>query len=248
MLKQGYDHFEVTHLEPKVDVCEKRYVFGAESTAQFSPAERCPVYRVPERIAAAVRDKQRRDDIESSELINRGTPAAPITTGVDGGMHPTFLAAVRSHGGAGATIRTNSGTIPANASPPSEPTQAAPGSPGNLASTSRPVPAVRSPVLVASAGGADTMGSSSGSLLGSMSEDQDATVGDAIGTSAPKSNIAISGLRPAMPPAGAIAPMPGQNLGPPKRQASTGGQRAREGTTAGLLGGGGADRPSRKLR
>jgi murein L,D-transpeptidase YafK len=34
----------------------------------------------------AVRDKQRRDDIESSELINRGTPAAPITTGVDGGV------------------------------------------------------------------------------------------------------------------------------------------------------------------
>ena len=33
MLKQGYDHFEVTHLEPKVDVCEKRYVFNAESTA-----------------------------------------------------------------------------------------------------------------------------------------------------------------------------------------------------------------------
>jgi murein L,D-transpeptidase YafK len=27
MLKQGYDHFEVGHLEPKVDVCEKRYVF-----------------------------------------------------------------------------------------------------------------------------------------------------------------------------------------------------------------------------
>ena len=44
MLKQGYDHFEVTHLEPKVDVCEKRYVFNAESTAPFSPAERCPAY------------------------------------------------------------------------------------------------------------------------------------------------------------------------------------------------------------
>ena len=36
MLKQGYDHFEVTRLEPKVDVCEKRYVFDAESTAASS--------------------------------------------------------------------------------------------------------------------------------------------------------------------------------------------------------------------
>ena len=42
MLKQGYDHFEVTHLEPKVDVCEKRYVFNAESTAQFSPDRTLP--------------------------------------------------------------------------------------------------------------------------------------------------------------------------------------------------------------
>jgi hypothetical protein len=30
MLKEGNDHFELTHLEPKVDVCEKRYVFDAE--------------------------------------------------------------------------------------------------------------------------------------------------------------------------------------------------------------------------
>jgi murein L,D-transpeptidase YafK len=35
MLKQGYDHFEVTHLEPKVAVCEKRYVpsRGAERSS-----------------------------------------------------------------------------------------------------------------------------------------------------------------------------------------------------------------------
>jgi hypothetical protein len=124
------------HLEPKVDVCEKRYVFGAESTAQYSPAERCPVYRVPERVAAAVRNKQRRDDIETSELINRGTSTVSITTGVDGGMHPTFLAAARSHGGAGATIRTSSGTILANAHPLSEPTQAATGSPSMSARSS----------------------------------------------------------------------------------------------------------------
>ena len=30
MIKQGYDHFEVTRLEPKVDVCERHYVFNAE--------------------------------------------------------------------------------------------------------------------------------------------------------------------------------------------------------------------------
>ena len=92
MIKQGYDHFDVTHLEPQVDVCEKRYIFDAESTDSFSPADRCPAYKVPEDIAAAVREKQRRDEIETAELINRGTPTVPVTTGGDGGMNATFLA------------------------------------------------------------------------------------------------------------------------------------------------------------
>src|SRR5262249_51160853 len=95
MIKQGYDHFEATHLEPQIDVCEKRYIFDAESTDSFSPAARCPAYTVPEDIAVAVREKQRRDEIETAELINRGTPTVPVTTGADGGTNPTFLATVK---------------------------------------------------------------------------------------------------------------------------------------------------------
>ena len=91
MIKQGNDHFEVTHLEPKVDVCEKRYIFDAESTDMFGPADACPSYTVPEHIAAAVGEKHRRDDIETAELIKRGTPNMPVATGFNGGMNPTFL-------------------------------------------------------------------------------------------------------------------------------------------------------------
>ena len=29
MIKEGNDHFEVTHLEPKVEVCDRHYVFDA---------------------------------------------------------------------------------------------------------------------------------------------------------------------------------------------------------------------------
>src|SRR5712671_6568856 len=54
MIKQGYDAFEVSRLEPKVDVCEKRYVFNAEPSGRFSAADRCPAYSVPEDIMAAV--------------------------------------------------------------------------------------------------------------------------------------------------------------------------------------------------
>jgi murein L,D-transpeptidase YafK len=135
MIKQGYDHFEVTRREPKVDVCEKQYVFNAESRSKFAATEKCPAYRVPAEIASAVRDKQRRDDVQTAELISKGTPALPAHTGIDGGMNRTFLSAVRSQGGPGATIRTAAGTIPAHVNPPSEARDGSTGSTYSLASS-----------------------------------------------------------------------------------------------------------------
>ena len=102
------------------DVCEGRYVFDAESMADFSPAGRCPAYKVEEDIAVAVREKQRRDEIETVELINRGVPTVPVTSRADGGMNSTFLAAVRSQRDPSAVIRTASGTIPAYVNPPKD--------------------------------------------------------------------------------------------------------------------------------
>ena len=60
MIKEGYDHFEVTRQEPKVDVCEKRYVFDAETTGKFTPAGKCPVFKVNEELVSAVKEKQQR--------------------------------------------------------------------------------------------------------------------------------------------------------------------------------------------
>jgi murein L,D-transpeptidase YafK len=96
MIKEGYDHFEVTRLEPKVDVCGKRYVFNAQGPygqqANFSPRAACPNYEVPQEIASAVYSKQRNDELQFAQLASRGTPTAPIRSGRDGGMHPTFVA------------------------------------------------------------------------------------------------------------------------------------------------------------
>ena len=58
MLKKGNDHFEVSKLEPKVNVCDKRYVFDAavagrtRAVVQREP-RKCPAYEVPEEIASA---------------------------------------------------------------------------------------------------------------------------------------------------------------------------------------------------
>ena len=40
MLKEGNDHFEVTRQEPKVEVCEKRYVFNAEAPQNVDAGRR----------------------------------------------------------------------------------------------------------------------------------------------------------------------------------------------------------------
>jgi murein L,D-transpeptidase YafK len=118
MLKVGNDHFELTHLEPKVDFCEKHYVFNAEPAADatlaggnapalsFSPAGRCPAYQVAPEVAAAVAEKAKQDDVKTAELIGQGTPAAPVRTGTDGGTHPVFLAKLHPH-----LIRDRDGTV-----------------------------------------------------------------------------------------------------------------------------------------
>lgn len=100
MLKEGNDHFEVTRLEPKVDVCEKRYVFNATAPGGFSPVSfnprgKCPVFETPQQIAEAVQAKQRDDELQFAQLASRNTPTAPIKSGRDGGMHPTFVAKLR---------------------------------------------------------------------------------------------------------------------------------------------------------
>ena len=112
--------------------------------------------------------------MQTAELISRGTPAAPVRTGTDGGMNPTFLAAVKSHGGGGANIRTAVGTIPAHVNPPGEPQpETTTGSTMSLASAeSRSAAAPRSSVQVASAGSSGGIGSFFGNLFGSKSESE----------------------------------------------------------------------------
>lgn len=145
-LKEGNDHFETSKLEPKIEVCERKYVFNAEiSTAysapvqmqsknsdpknsdtknsdpwtglktasqvnqsqrvaslpsevatpriertSFSASEKCPVYSVHPSVAPLVQSKQANDDKEIASLITYGIDAAPIKTGLDGGMHSLY--------------------------------------------------------------------------------------------------------------------------------------------------------------
>ncbi len=98
MLKRGNDHFEVARQQPKVDVCDKRYVFNAgepanmSSSLSFDPVGRCPAYEVSNEIEIAVAQKEKADEAEFARLVKRGTPTVPVVMGQDGGMHPSFVA------------------------------------------------------------------------------------------------------------------------------------------------------------
>jgi len=96
MLKEGNDHFEATRHEPKVSVCEKRYVFDAETNGRFDSRAKCPAFQVPSEIATPVAAKHERDEKEFATLVARNTPTVPVKTNADGGMNEVFLAKLRS--------------------------------------------------------------------------------------------------------------------------------------------------------
>jgi murein L,D-transpeptidase YafK len=138
MIKEGYDHFELTRQEPKVDFCEKKYVFDAEKAPDakrdpvFDASAKCPAYVIPQEVADAVREKQQQDQTETAKLISRGTPVARANLGIDGGMNKVFAAKVPdgstglSEGGEGqslslAALSRAPGTIPATVNPPRGP-------------------------------------------------------------------------------------------------------------------------------
>jgi murein L,D-transpeptidase YafK len=100
MIKEGNDHFEVTHLEPKVEVCNRHYVFDAQQPPNsakplvFSPTGRCPAYVVSPEIASLAFDKEHNDEVQYASLVRSGISTAPIRSGLDGGMNRVFLAQV----------------------------------------------------------------------------------------------------------------------------------------------------------
>jgi murein L,D-transpeptidase YafK len=98
MLKIGNDHFEATQLEPRVNVCDRRYVFDAQSPPNspnplvFNPTGECPAFVVSPKIARRALEKQRTDEAAYAQLLEDNVPATPIYSGLDGGMNEVFLA------------------------------------------------------------------------------------------------------------------------------------------------------------
>ncbi|MBZ9671549.1 murein L,D-transpeptidase family protein [Mesorhizobium sp. ES1-3] len=76
MLKVGYDNFEVTKVPPKVDVCEKRYVFNqvAADGQTFNPTGPCPATTQPDSLKSAYNAYQSTYDAAFNSALKASVP------------------------------------------------------------------------------------------------------------------------------------------------------------------------------
>ena len=86
MLKEGNDHFEITKVPPKVDVCEKRYVFNQTPApgATFSPTGACPSSATEPALASAYQTYQSTYEAAFSAALGKAgaTPLKPTILGI----------------------------------------------------------------------------------------------------------------------------------------------------------------------
>lgn len=81
MLKVGYDHFELTRVPPKVDVCERRYVFNQIPVdgQPFSPSGACPASSQPDSLKVAYSSYQSTYEAAFNSALKSSTPAPKPT-------------------------------------------------------------------------------------------------------------------------------------------------------------------------
>lgn len=87
MLKEGYDYFEITKTQLKVDVCERRYVFNqiAPDGTKFNPTGACPATTQPDSLKTAYKTYQTKYEAafaSASGMFTRMPKPAPTIGGV----------------------------------------------------------------------------------------------------------------------------------------------------------------------
>ena len=83
MLKEGYDQFEITKVPPKVDVCERRYVFNRipeNPNATFSPTGVCPATTASPELETAYRSYQSTYQTAFDNALKKSSSLPPRAT------------------------------------------------------------------------------------------------------------------------------------------------------------------------
>lgn len=70
MLKEGYDTFEMTRMEPKVDVCGRKYVFNANPAEPLDTVAACPAdLGQPKELVASLQTRAKADYAQAEVLF-----------------------------------------------------------------------------------------------------------------------------------------------------------------------------------
>jgi murein L,D-transpeptidase YafK len=133
ILKEGYDHFEITKVPPKVDVCGRRYVFNSlpEDGHSFTPNASCPPMMQPEPLQTAYQSYQRQYEAAFSAALGEATAKKTPSPSIAGFREAAVVADWSRRRARGEKVTR----LPPNMQPPEREVVAAP--------QPRPEPAVQ---------------------------------------------------------------------------------------------------------
>nr|WP_321461011.1 murein L,D-transpeptidase family protein [uncultured Cohaesibacter sp.] len=70
-LKNGYDHFQITHVPPKVEVCNRTYVFDPEGSGRFNATGPCPDYSLDPTLLASLQKLRTEENVRFSQAVQK---------------------------------------------------------------------------------------------------------------------------------------------------------------------------------
>ena len=70
-LKNGYDHFQVTHVPPKVEVCNRTYIFDPKGARSFNPQGTCPDYTLEPTLMASLQKLRASENVRFSQAVQK---------------------------------------------------------------------------------------------------------------------------------------------------------------------------------
>lgn len=134
MLKQGYDHFEITRVPPKINTCEKRYVFNTQSSQPYPTSGTCPKMEMPASLALAYTKRKNEHRAAFEALMAKQEGRKPAE------LKPLTVSAALP----GVIVNLPEPEVPETPAAPlpkSEPAQASPPTASPIATGSTPPPA-----------------------------------------------------------------------------------------------------------
>jgi murein L,D-transpeptidase YafK len=212
MLKEGYDHFEITRAPPKVDVCDKRYVFNRipDGDKGFKPQDACPQMTVPSTLALAYGKLITKEDevfqkALKSKAVKEAWSGKKFEVPANASLKPVEMP-IPAAAAVVATASAPAGATPASATPASAPVPAAAPATASASAAAVAITAATPPAAAPAATTAATPPAAAPAATASAS----ATVAQAApadGASPQAIPVPVPAPDPAMTPAPAAEPV-----------------------------------------